>query len=150
MECSTPSCSRNIHNSFTNTLHQQANGQLERYNSTIFVALRTHVADQTRDWDQFSNALTYAYNFQPRTSTSIAQCKLVLSKTAGRLTIHPSRTDQEELANFKKKWNFSLKRLIADISKRFDTARQCYKQTYDARLRLQTKNFKRTLRISPQ
>ena len=49
-----------IKNNFTTTYHPQANGQVERYNRTILATLRTYVADHPKDWDLYTDALTYA------------------------------------------------------------------------------------------
>lgn len=51
-----------IRNLFTTTYHPQTNGQVERFNRTILSALRHYVAEHPKDWDLFTDALTFAYN----------------------------------------------------------------------------------------
>ena len=51
-----------IHNAFTTAYHPQTNGQVERYNRTLKSALRRLVAKNQKDWDFYSDALTYGYN----------------------------------------------------------------------------------------
>ena len=77
----------NIHNSFTTTYHPQANGQVERFNRTIKTAIRAYLADHPPDWDLYTDALTYAYNCQPHTSTAIAPFELVLSRPPPSLAL---------------------------------------------------------------
>ena len=82
-------------NNFTTTYHPQANGQVERYNRTILAALRTYVADHPRDWDLYTDELTYAYNCLPHTSTDVAPFDLVLSKPPGPLALKPMPTKED-------------------------------------------------------
>ena len=49
-----------VKNPFTTTYHPQCNGQVERLNRTILAALRHYVADHPKNWDLFTDALTYA------------------------------------------------------------------------------------------
>jgi transposase InsO family protein len=53
---------------FTTAYHPQTNGQVERYNRTILAALRGYVARRQDDWDEFTAALTYAYNCRVHSS----------------------------------------------------------------------------------
>ena len=76
-----------IKNNFTATYHLQANGKVERYNPTILAALRTYVADHPKDWDLYTDALTYAYNCLPHTSTDVAPFDLVFYKPPGPLDL---------------------------------------------------------------
>lgn len=83
----------NIHNSFTTTYHPQANGLVERYKRKILAAIQTYVAKHPRDWYQYTDSLTYSYNCQSHTSTSITPFQLVLSKHPGTLPLNPYITD---------------------------------------------------------
>lgn len=56
-----------IKNNFTTTYHPQKNGQVYRYTRTIIAALRMYVADNPRDWDLYTDALTLEYNRQQHT-----------------------------------------------------------------------------------
>lgn len=69
--------------SFKTTYHQQTNVKVETFNRNIFDVLRAYITDQARDWDLRTSALTYAYNTQPQSSTSIEPFDLVLSKPPG-------------------------------------------------------------------
>lgn len=41
--------------------HPQGNRNVERYNLTIVIALRTYVSNHPRDWDIYKSEFTYAY-----------------------------------------------------------------------------------------
>ena len=85
-----------IKNNFTTTYNPQANGQVERYNRTILAALRTNVADHRKDWDLYTDALTYAYNCLPQTLTDVTPFDLVLSKPPGPLALKPMPKKEEQ------------------------------------------------------
>ena len=127
-----------IKNNFTTTYHPQSNGQVERYNRTILAALRTYVADHPRDWDLYTDALTYAYNCQPHTSTSIAPFDLVLSKPPGPLALKPMPTNEEPQGDFKKKWKHWLQDTMSKTKEQLQKAQARYKKNYDKRLRKQS------------
>lgn len=67
-----------IQNSLNTTNQRQSNGQVERYNQTILEALRTYVSDHSRDWNLYTDDLTYAYTCQLHTSTIVAPFELVI------------------------------------------------------------------------
>jgi transposase InsO family protein len=51
-----------IHKINTTAYHPQANGQTERYNSTLTTTLSMYCAYDQKDWDRFLNFATFAYN----------------------------------------------------------------------------------------
>eukprot|EP00171_Calliarthron_tuberculosum_P018817 IDg18817t1 len=65
---------------FTTTYHPKANGQTERFNRTILSSLRRFIADHPKDWDLYTDALTYAYNTQAHSSTGYAPMDLTISR----------------------------------------------------------------------
>ena len=125
-----------IKNNFTTTYHPQANGQVERYNRTILAALRTYVADHPRDWDLYTDALTFAYNCQPHSSTDVAPFDLVLSKPPGPLALKPMPREDKH-PDFKRKWKHWLQETMHRTKKRLAQAQARYKRDYDRRLRRQ-------------
>lgn len=131
----------NIENSFKTTYHPQTNGQVERYNQTILAALSTYVADHPRDWDLYTDALTFAYNCQPNTSTSTSPFDLVLSKHPGQLAIKSMPTSAEPQGDFKRKWKHWLYDEILCTKERLQTAQTRYKKNFDRRVRRQTEDI---------
>ena len=77
----------NVENQFTTTYHPQTNGQVERYNRTLKSAIKSYLDDHPLDWDLYTPALTYAYNCQPHSSTSLAPFELVLSRPPPPLSL---------------------------------------------------------------
>ena len=65
---------------FTTAYHPQTNGQVERFNKTLAARLRHYVAEHQKDWDEFVQPLTYAYNMQVHRSTGTTPFDLVLSR----------------------------------------------------------------------
>ncbi|CDF40678.1 unnamed protein product [Chondrus crispus] len=60
-----------IRNVFTTKYHPQANGQVERFNRTILSAVRKYIGDHPKDWDLFSDAVTFAYNTKVHRTTNM-------------------------------------------------------------------------------
>ena len=119
------------------TYHPQSNGQVERYNRKILSALRTYVADHGKDWDLYTDVLTYAYNCLPNTSTDVAPFKLVLSKPPGPLALKPMIKKEEPQGHFKRKWKYWLQETMNRTRTRLLKSQERYKRNYDARLRKQ-------------
>jgi len=131
-----------IKNNFTTTYHPQANGQVERYNRTILAALRTYVADHPKDWDLYTDALTYAYNCLPHSSTDAAPFDLILSKPPGPLALKPMPTKEEPQGDFKRKWKHWLQETMHRTRTRLLKSQERYKRNYDSRLRKQVEVVK--------
>ena len=58
---------------FTTEYHPQANGQAERFNRTLLAALRNYVSDSQKDWDEWLEPVTYAYNKQVHRSAGVTR-----------------------------------------------------------------------------
>jgi transposase InsO family protein len=65
---------------FTTAHSPQTDGQVERFNRTILNALRTYVAKNQNDWDDYFAAITFGYNSRVHVSLSYAPFELVLSR----------------------------------------------------------------------
>ena len=65
---------------FTTAYHPQTNGQVERYNKTLVGRLAHYVEEHQRDWDEFVQPCTYAYNMQVHRTTGTTPFDLVLTR----------------------------------------------------------------------
>ena len=125
-------------NWYTTTYHPRTNGQVERYNSTIVRALRHYISDHPREWDLYVDALTYAYNCQPHSSTKIAPFELVLSNPPGPtvldFTAMPKKTTQSK-RDFRAQWQDWLRTMLDSADAALDQAQTRYKRNFDQRIR---------------
>jgi transposase InsO family protein len=72
---------------FTTAYHPNTNGQVERFNRTILNSLRGYIAANQSNWDEFTSALTFAYNARVQASLGMAPFELVLSRPPVTLTV---------------------------------------------------------------
>ena len=64
----------------TTSYHPQSNGQqTERFNLTLMKRLQYYVEEHQRDWDDYVQPLTFAYNTQIHRSTEATLFDLVLT-----------------------------------------------------------------------
>lgn len=49
--------------------HRQTNSQIKLYNQTLVERLRLYLSDYQRDWEEYVQPLSYAYNTEVRKST---------------------------------------------------------------------------------
>jgi transposase InsO family protein len=81
---------------FTTAYHPQTNGHVERYNRTILAALRAIVAKRQDDFDDYTSAVTFAYNCRVHSSLGIPFFELALSRPPLTLSFQ-ARPRQERL-----------------------------------------------------
>ena len=132
----------NVHNKFTTTYHPQTNRQVERFNRTIVSAIRAYIGEHPRDWDLYTNAITYAYNCQPQESTAIAPFDLVLSNPPGPLALEAQPSQPTSAKDFKSKWKAWLEKALTETRDPLSKAQERYKRNYDRRLRRDLENIK--------
>ena len=126
-----------IHNTFTTTYHPQANGQVERFNRTIISALRHYTEEHPKDWDLFTDALTYAYNTQVHRTTSFAPFELVLSRTPCALALQAQPTIEQcgSSSQYYTKWMSWLESLMSTAKNSMNREQDRYRRNFDQRLR---------------
>ena len=124
-----------VKNLYTKTYHPQNNGQVERFSRTILTSLRHYVAEHPKDWDLFSDALTYAYNTQAHESTS-APFGLFLSCLPAPLAFQatPSKDPVSDEAQYNKKWTTYAKALTSTARKEMEKRQIRYKRGFDDRV----------------
>ena len=71
----------------TTAYHPQSNGQTERFNRMLVQRLRNYVEEHQRDWDDYVQPLTFAYNTQVHRSTETTPFDLVLTRPPSGLML---------------------------------------------------------------
>ena len=71
----------------TTAYHPQANGQIERFNRTLVQRHRHYLEEHQRDWDDYVQPLTFAYNTQVHRLTEITPFELVLTRPPSGLIL---------------------------------------------------------------
>ena len=124
-------------NVFNTTYHPQCNGQVERFNRTILASLRHYVGEHPKDWDLFSDALTFAYNTQAHKSTNLAPFELVLSRPPPPVALQgePQLNNVQGSSQFHTKWKEWLRALMSTASTEMAKNQARYKANFDARIR---------------
>ena len=140
-----------IHKVFTTEYHPQTNGQAERFNRTIVAAIRNYVSDSQRDWDEWLDPLTYAYNTQVHRSTGTTPFDLVLSRHPPSLLVeqgmleHKSteraRDRRARMAQAKQDFLRRLESTLNTARKNLAKTQQRYKRNFDARVRARLKDI---------
>lgn len=64
----------------TTPYHPQANGQTERFNRTIAASLSMYVEKHQKDWPDYLQILTFAYNITDHSVTRVAPFELVFGR----------------------------------------------------------------------
>ena len=141
-----------IYKVFTTEYHPQTNGQAERFNRTILASLRDYVSESQKDWDEWIEPLTYAYNCQVHRSTGMTPFNLVLSRHPPPLVVEedlidhePSRRPQERRRRFaeaKEKFLLRLHDAIKKANFTLSQAQRRYKRDYDRRVRKRLGNLR--------
>ena len=120
---------------FTSPYHPQTNGQVERHNRYIAAALTAYVNDHQDDWDEYLQAVAFAYRTSLVDAIGNTPFYLVHGRDA-RLPTDVLLGNQEDLEEDVHRYGLTLTRRIKDA---YDTARVCQeksdsvrKKAYDA------------------
>ena len=128
---------------FTTAYHPQTNGQVERYNRTILASLRGYVAARQDDWDDFTSAVTFAYNCRVHSSLGMPPFELALSRPPRTLSLEASPRAQELTPEAEKKdFLERLKTLRLSANQSLHKAQARYKRNYDRGVRPKNVNLK--------
>jgi hypothetical protein len=117
---------------FTTAYHPQTNGQVERYNRTLVEALRAYVSRRQDDWDEYTSAVTYAYNCRVHSSIGMPPMELVVSRPPVTISLENKPRD-EEVAPRTEKREFleRLRTLRERAGRNLHRAQVRYKRGYD-------------------
>ena len=129
-----------IRSRMTTAYHPQTNGQTERFNRTIVSAMRKFVADHPKDWDLYTDALTFSYNCHVHTSTGVAPFELTLSRTPPLLGLEDASTpDGLTPREARLAWLRKLTRVVAQARAGLEKAQARMKRNFDRQLRQRKK-----------
>ena len=122
-----------IESVFTMAYHPQTNGQVERFNRTLVSTLRHYLADNQRDWDQYTDALTYCYNCTVNRMIGMRPFDLVLSRTPSPLALQqtPLLDPSASRAQFKIRYQAWLRVLMSTASCNLLAGQERYKRNFD-------------------
>ena len=127
-----------VENLFTTTYHPQTNGQVERFNRTIISGLRNYIADHPKDWDLYTDMLTYAYNTQVHRITNHAPFELVLSRSPQALVMPPKSVGipDDTPTLYYQRWRSWLETTISAARSSLAKGQKKYQRNFNARTRI--------------
>ena len=120
---------------FTTAYHPRANGQVERYNRTLLNSLRNFVAENQKNWDDFSSAVTFGYNCQVHRSIGIAPMELVVSRPPVALSLENIPSEEADAKANRLNFLRKLRDLMGTAKSQLAKAQQRYKEGFDKRVR---------------
>ena len=137
---------------FTTEYHPQTNGQAERFNRTLLAALRNYVSESQKDWDEWLEPVTYAYNKQVNRSTGVTPFDLVLSRHPPSLTVEedlldhmPEESQRDRNARISVAKQAFLRQLASAMqkaSRNLTQTQRRYKRNYDDRILPRLQDFR--------
>ena len=117
---------------FTTAYHPQTNGQVERYNRTILASLRGYVAARQDDWDDYTSAVTFAYNCRVHTSLGMPPFELALTRPPRSLSLQSQPRPEERTPDtLKREFLERLKTLRFRAGINLHQAQARYKKNFD-------------------
>ncbi|CDF32918.1 unnamed protein product [Chondrus crispus] len=116
----------------TTAYHPQSNGQTERFNRTLVQRLRHYVEEHQRDWDDYLQPLTFAYNTQVHRSTETTPFDLVLTRPPSGLILpeDPRTPVQYKRATLRK-----LRDALDRARTKLSASQKRYKDDFDKKVR---------------
>ena len=123
---------------FTTAYHPQTNGQVERFNRTILDGIRHFCSEHGRDWDEFSSAITFAYNNTVHRATGLTPLQLVLTRPPFPLSLeNVGQIDYYAVGPRQRRDKFPqrLRALMKTANPRLSAAQIRYKSDFDKRVR---------------
>ncbi|CDF38169.1 unnamed protein product [Chondrus crispus] len=130
----------------TTAYHPQTNGQTERFNRTLVQRLRHYVAEHQRDWDEYIQPLTFAYNTQVHRSTETTPFDLVLTRPPSGLAL-PGTVPQDAVSNtedprtpvqYKRATLRKLRDALERTRVKLTAAQRRYKADFDKKVRFRS------------
>jgi Integrase core domain len=121
-----------IHKVFTTAFHPQTNSQVEPYNLNILASLRGYVATHQDDWDDYTSAVTFAYNCRVHASLGMPPFVLALARPPKSLSLQAQARPEERTPNtLKKEFLKILNTLRLRAGMNLHQAQARYKKNFD-------------------
>lgn len=114
---------------FTSSYHPQTNGQTERFNRTLAVSLTLYVEQNQKNWPDYVQALTFAYNVSEHSVTRMSPFEFVFNRKP-RLPID-NLLNRNEFINPKRRQGILSPSNIRIIKEYIEKSQQTNKQRID-------------------
>ena len=127
----------------TTVYNPQTNGQTERFNRTLVQRLRNYFKEHQRDWDDYVQPLTFAYNTQVYRSTETNPFDLELTRPPNGLVLPgaapqdtgSNREDPRTPVQYKRATLRKLRDAIDRARMKLTAAQKRYKDDFDKMVR---------------
>ena len=128
---------------FNTTYHPQSNGQTERFNRTLVQRLRHYLEEHQRDWDDYVQPLTFAYNTQVHRSTETTPFDLLLTRPPSGPILPGTvpqdagthREDPRTLVQYKSATLRKLRDALDRAQTKLTASQKRYKDDFDKKVR---------------
>eukprot|EP00171_Calliarthron_tuberculosum_P003323 IDg3323t1 len=110
-----------------------SNSMLNFCNRTILSSLRRFIADHPKDWDFYTDALTYKYNTQAHSSTGYAPMELTISRLTPHIAIENYSQPTKNVRLSQDAGISNLGKLVGEFQELIK-AKQRYRKNYDKHL----------------
>jgi hypothetical protein len=131
---------------FTTAYHPQTNWQVERYIRTILASLRGYVAAHQDDWDDYTSAVTFAYNCRVHSSLAMPPFELAISRPPPSLSLQAlPRTKEVTPMTKKRDFPERVKTLRLRSNGNLHKAQVNYKRNYDREVQPKNDNLREGL-----
>jgi hypothetical protein len=105
---------------------------VERCNRILLASLRGYVAARQDDWDDYTSAVTFAYNCRVHASLGMPPFELALTRPPRSLSLQAQpRTEERTPSTLKKEFLERLKTLRLRAGMNLHQAQTRYKKTFD-------------------
>ena len=112
--------------------------QVERFNRTLLSGLRHFCSEHGKDWDQFSDAITYAHDTTVHRATNMSPMQLVLTRPPPSLVLANAETIDDSAFGPRQQAELfaeRLKKLMETSSTRLRAAQARYKHDFEKHVR---------------